>query len=486
MEISNLPVADFYKYCLEGARSRGYKWIITLVARPADVPGLYENLMDSWHSLNSLTGEYFLFLFAGKENRTQEEQFQSKVANRLRSYQAVFNRFTRVINPQAELTYMPHDWRGNKGYIEHVPESQTDAIDSLKMLFDLSETNIPCLVFTSLNQASRYVVEIDRFSHQLYNLFKVIFEKIDSRLMELKRLETSARRHREKKSDLEDELRDQPITIEGKLYSLYFELCEYAKQQNDTDLRLCIENRRYKTLPQPIRGKLSKYIDLAKSYERKNRIEFSIEYIVDKVSAREKKITALQAELDWITKELPKTQQRIRDLIAEIDSIISSRITPQCRNGEERGLYIDLWIPDNGDEFEKFAQKVCTYHYHKEFSRYGCSGQAQYGIDLFTPGYRMCVQCKNYQGNNAVRDLRDAIRRDYRTAVEHFYAKGMRTFIVATTVRRDRIIQDLIEDIRAEAPEDLDIQILFMDDIKGILRKNPELIRCYRETRYDV
>lgn len=486
MEISNLPIADFYKYCIEGARSRGYKWIITLVARPADVPGLYENLVNSWHSLNSLTGDYFLFLFAGKENRTQEEQFQSRVANRFRSYQAVFNRFTRVINPQAELTYTPHDWRVNKEYIEHVPESQTDAIDSLKVLFDISEANIPCLVFTSLNQTSRYVVEIDRFSNHLYNLFKAIFEKIDSRLRDLRGLEETEISLRTKKDRLEDELRDQPMTIEGKLYSLYFELCEYAKQRNDTDLRLCIENRRYKTLPQPIRGKLSKYVDLSKAYERKNKIEFSIEYIAGKVSDQDKKKTTLQAELDWVTKELPKTQKRIRDLIAEIDSIISSRITPQCRNGEERGLFIDLWIPDNGDEFEKLAQKVCTYHYNKEFSRYGRSGQTQYGIDLFSPGYGICVQCKNFQGNNAVRDLSNAISRDYRVAVEHFYAKGMRTFVIATTVRRDRIIQDLIEDIRAEAPEDLDIQILFMDDIKGILRNNPELVRCYRKTRYDV
>lgn len=147
MEISNLPIADFYKYCIEGARSRGFKWIITLVARPADVPGLYENLIYSWHSLNSLTGDYFLFLFAGKENRTQEEQFQYRVANMFRSYQAVFNRFTRIINPKAELTYCSRDWRRDSGYIEHVPESQTDAIESLKVMFNISEANIPCLVF---------------------------------------------------------------------------------------------------------------------------------------------------------------------------------------------------------------------------------------------------------------------------------------------------------------------------------------------------
>ena len=486
MEISNLPIADFYKYCIEGAHSRGYKWIITLVARPADVPGLYENLMNSWYSLNSLTGNYFLFLFAGKENRTQEEQIQSRGSNIFKSYQAVFNRFTRIINPQAELKYWSQDWRRDSGYIEHVPESQTEAIESLKVLFNISETNIPCLVFTSLNQSSRYIVEIDRYSNQLYNLFKSIFEKVDSYLVDLRRLEAHEIGLWKKKYAIEEELRDQPVAIEGKLYSLYSELCEYAKQQNDTDLRLCIENRRYKTLPQPIRGKLSKYVDLSKAYERKTKVEFSIEYIAGQVSDREKKVAELQAELDRVTKELPETQRRIHDLIKEIDSIISGRITPQCRSGEEHGLYIDLWIPDSGDEFEKLAQKVCTYHYNKEFSRYGRSGQTQYGIDLYTRGYKICVQCKNYQGNNAVRDLRDAVRRDYRTAVEHFYAKGMRTFVIATTVRRDRVIQDLIEDIRAEAPDDLDIQILFVEDIKGILRRNPELAKGCPKTEYYV
>lgn len=476
MEISNIPIADFYKQCIDGARDRGFKWIITLVARPADVPGLYENLMDSWHSLDSLTANYFLFLFAGKENRTQNEQFRSRVANRYASYQGVFNRFLRVINPQAELTYSPYDWRSNTAYIKHIDESQTDAIDSLKRLFDISEASIPCLVFTSLNQNSRYVVKLNRYSYDLYDLFKSIFEKIDSHLCVLREMERKVTHLWKKKYSLEDELRNQPKTIEGTLYSLYSELCEYARQQEDADLQLCIENRRYKTLPQPIRGKLSKYIDLSKEYEQKNKIEFRIESISDKVSAQEKQRTALQAELNLVTKELPETQQRISDLIAEIDSIISDRISLRCINGEEHGLFVDLWIPDSGDEFEKLAQKVCTCRYKKMFSRYGRNGQAQYGIDLYTPGFQICVQCKNYQGNNAVRDLCNAISKDCRTAVGHFYEKGMRTFVIATTVRRDRMVQDVIEDIRTDVPEDLDIQILFMEDIREILRENPRLL----------
>lgn len=477
MEISNLPIADFYKHCIEGARDRGFRWIITLVARPADVPGLYENLMDSWHSLDSLTANYFLFLFAGKENRTQDEQFQSRVANRFRSYQGVFNRFMRIVNPQAELTtYTPYDWRSNKRYVENIHETQTDAIDSLKRLFDISEASIPCLVFTSLSQNSRYVVKLNRYSHNLYDLFKSIFEKIDSHLRDLWELEIKETHLQEKKRSLEYELRNRPKTVEGTLYSLYSELCEYAKQQEDADLQLCIENRRYKTLPQPIRGKLSKYIDLSKEYEQKNKIEFRIESISDKVSAQEKQTITLQAELNLVTKELPETKQRISHLIAEIDSIIRDRISLRCIKGEEHGLFVDLWIPDSGDEFEKLAQKVCSCRYKKRFSRYGRNGQAQYGIDLYTPGFQICVQCKNYQGNNAVRDLCNAISKDCRTAVGHFYEKGMRTFVIATTVRRDRTVQDMLENIRTEVPEDLDIQILFMEDIREILRENPRLL----------
>ena len=476
MESSNIPMVNAYKYCIKGAYSRGFRWIITLVARPADVPGLYASLMDSWHSLDSLTANYFLFLFAGKENRTQNEQFRSRVANRYASYQGVFNRFLRVINPQAELTYSPYDWRSNTAYIKHIDESQTDAIDSLKELFDISEAQIPCLVFTSLEQNSRYVVEIDRSSYDLYSLLKGVFEKIDSRLREVKGLEKRVIYLWERRRNLEEELRDQPITIERTLYSLYSELCEYAKQQEDADLQLCIENRRYKKLPQPIRGKLSKYIDLSKDYERNNKIEFSIDCVSGKAYAEEKRKTALQSELALVTKELSETQQGISNLIKEIDSIISGRIIPMCRKGEERGLFVDIWIPDSGDEFEKLAQKVCSCRYNKKFSRYGRNGQVQYGIDLYTPGFRICVQCKNYQGSNAARDLCNAISKDCRTAVGHFYERGMRTFVIATTVRRDRNVQDKLEDIRAKVPEDLDIQILFLEDIREILRENPGLL----------
>ena len=42
MDIAQIPIVDFLKYCKEGARSKGYSWIVCILCRSRDCKYLYK------------------------------------------------------------------------------------------------------------------------------------------------------------------------------------------------------------------------------------------------------------------------------------------------------------------------------------------------------------------------------------------------------------------------------------------------------------
>ena len=98
MDFAKLPITEFYRHCLSGARSDGFKWVVSLLAREADVEGLYQNLRRAWLSLDSITGEYFLFIFAGKENYTHEERWNSKILDFPTNSSGIYNDYVSFLN----------------------------------------------------------------------------------------------------------------------------------------------------------------------------------------------------------------------------------------------------------------------------------------------------------------------------------------------------------------------------------------------------
>ena len=336
MEFSSLPITEFYNHCLDGAKSKGYKWVISLVARADDVTDLYHNLKHSWYSLDSITGQYFLFVFAGKENITFEEQSRSKITDYFAKYQAVYNRFVSILNPNANIKhYVHYDWRHDKeGYLQYVSETQTDAINSLKRFFHLSEEDIPCLVFTSLYDNERYIVPIAKTSNDLYGYFKKIFIQIDPLLETLKELESKEVILCQQEDSLGSQFKNLSLTLEDKLVLLYNELIEWAESNDDTDLVWCVENRKYKKYPQPIRGTLNKYIDISKEYERKKHLVFNYEDIKDTVSGNYVQKQRLAKELALTKQELIDTKKCINHTIGRINDVIKGSIVMEQKRND--------------------------------------------------------------------------------------------------------------------------------------------------------
>jgi hypothetical protein len=60
-----MPLVDFYRNLLPAARARGFKIVLTALAREADSPSFYEDVKRYWSSLDDATGPDILFIFAG-------------------------------------------------------------------------------------------------------------------------------------------------------------------------------------------------------------------------------------------------------------------------------------------------------------------------------------------------------------------------------------------------------------------------------------
>lgn len=359
MDFAPMPITMFYDQCLSGAKARGFNWVVSLIARESDVDNLYYNLKRSWGSLDSITEKYFLFMFAGKENLTEEDRWNSRIADRYARYVIRYNDYITIINKCKEgepvlSSRICYDWRRDEdNLMKHVERTQTDAISSLKRYFHLKESDIPCLVFTSLYAKNFYFVKINSSANDIYKYFKGLFNDITPFLDDLDEIEITIRKLNEKRDADQAEIESMSLDKIERILYLYEELTHLAKINNDSLLLQCVINRHYYKFKQPIRGKLSKYIDLSKDYETKNNKEFKIENFseehykkINKKNDLEKEITSIGIEIERLNKDYEKTIHRI-------DERIRSSVMSQAKNNGA-GIRIEkiensqIISPDNG------------------------------------------------------------------------------------------------------------------------------------------
>jgi hypothetical protein len=104
MNFINIPITDYYRHCLGAAKRAGFKWIVSLVAYDAERGGLYRSLHRTWLSLDVITGKHILFVVAGNENSTHDEQWKSRIRNfSAFSDTAVYNDHVYLLNEEAKL-----------------------------------------------------------------------------------------------------------------------------------------------------------------------------------------------------------------------------------------------------------------------------------------------------------------------------------------------------------------------------------------------
>ena len=328
MDIVPVPITVFFKNCLSGAKKRGFIWIICLLARENDVDNLYYNLKRSWNSLDSITGDYFLFLFAGKENLTKKECADSGIEDIEYCWCKRYNNYVRILNKnnsgkpiiRSRIYYDSRNDSDNN--LSQIEKTQTDAINSLRKHFNLKESNIPSIVFTSLHTDRNYCVPINPYNNDIYSFFKELFNIISPYLDELDEI-------KKRNSILIDQRKTDQTRISSMLkdkndiiVSLFTDLEKTAKENGDLQLMDCLLNRRYYTTTQPTRGKLSKYIDLTKAYEKKNNIIIKIEELKKELFIKKNEKEHLEKRLVSIDGEIEQLNKRYDEIIFTIERII--------------------------------------------------------------------------------------------------------------------------------------------------------------------
>lgn len=338
MDFAPMPITMFYDQCLSGAKARGFNWVVSLIARESDVDNLYFNLKRSWGSLDSITEKYFLFMFAGKENLTEEERWNSRIADQYTHYVSRYNDYITIINKSKEgeavlSSRICYDWRRDKdNLMKHVERTQTDAISSLKRYFHLKESDIPCLVFTSILANNYYFVKINSSANDIYKYFKDLFNDITPFLDDLDEIDCIKSKLNEKRETDQAEIESMSLDKSERILYLYEELTNLAKINNDSLLLQCVINRQYYKFKQPIRGKLSKYIDLSKEFEKKNHKEFKIEDYSEDHYKRINKKNDLEKEITSIGKKIEKLNRDYEKTIHRIDERIRSSVMSQEKN----------------------------------------------------------------------------------------------------------------------------------------------------------
>ena len=63
--VSDHTLREFYQDIKENAFAAGYKLVITALVREADAPTFFEDVTRYWGSLDDVTGQDILFVFAG-------------------------------------------------------------------------------------------------------------------------------------------------------------------------------------------------------------------------------------------------------------------------------------------------------------------------------------------------------------------------------------------------------------------------------------
>lgn len=182
MNIINVPIVEFYKNCIPVARDSGFTYIVSLIARDADIFELYDNLLKQWNSLDSITGRNFLFIIAG--NESSEHVDENSLIHLINSYGCCkYNRYIKISNQVGE----PLNTRrgSNNLYQQDIEENQTVAVNKLKEYFCIKESQIPCLVFKDISSQRYKNIIIPITKNNLYQYFKKLFNDIDYLLSEL-------------------------------------------------------------------------------------------------------------------------------------------------------------------------------------------------------------------------------------------------------------------------------------------------------------
>jgi hypothetical protein len=182
MNVINVPIVEFYKNCIPAAKDSGFMYIVSLIARDADIFELYDNLLKQWNSLDSITGRNFLFIIAGNESSEHvDENSLIYLDHSCGCYK--YNPYIKILK-ERRMSLNIED-NANDLCHQEIEIHQTIAVNKLKEYFHIKESQIPCLVFKDISSQRYKNIIIPVTEDNLYQYFKKLFNDIEPLLSEL-------------------------------------------------------------------------------------------------------------------------------------------------------------------------------------------------------------------------------------------------------------------------------------------------------------
>jgi len=299
-----VSLVEFYQSGLSLAREAGYDVVLCFIAREADAPGAYDDLIRAWQSIDDLTGPKILFLFAGPSVRAHHESeniyrenserllfspdvlmlhskgLHSGRVNGLRAptHSAIWHYDLQQLREYTEdkhpLTrgnihkdkYIIARHRPLRPRREDITTSQTSQIRQLRDFLSLQEQDIPCLHFTFLDGSPPMHHQVTQ-QMNIYATLKAIVEAIESEDMkntkaEISRIRTRQAALRQEQQQLERKstspeqhfrsviaLLEEAMALgteqQGEIQELIIALRSHARQPSEESRRVAFD--RYKS-----------------------------------------------------------------------------------------------------------------------------------------------------------------------------------------------------------------------------------------------
>lgn len=348
MEFVNRPIIEFYADSLSAAYKRGFMWVVTLLAREVDVDGLYLNLRKSWISLDSITGKYFLFVFAGKENISHEECWASRIFDSQESYFSEYNDYVKFINQNITLenSHLQYKYYKSKDVnMNMLEENQTLAVNALRDYFSISENDIPCLVFTKLYPFefnSKVIQIVPIYGNNIYGYFKSLFNKIEPLLKQHMDIRTRLKELAERSDKLKIKINQPHLKSETKIIALQKELLLYAEKNivdaDGNSLLDCINNLSYGKFDKPLRSMLNRYVDWVKNYEKRTGQHFDSNVVNSEICESAIEMAQAKVQLSKVEEEQSELGKKCGNILSTIERIIGDSKMDQNTRRDDRLL----------------------------------------------------------------------------------------------------------------------------------------------------
>lgn len=176
MVVTYIGLSEYFRKIVPRAKKKKYIWIVSLIARQADVEELYKKVEKDWASLNDLTNNKILFVLSTAKISKNASFLHSSGK---KSYVGEMCPFIELLNGQGiednrgEFEYMVDNFGEIDWKAKH-----SQSISDFAEKHNISEEQIPCLFFWNVVNDKKKVMPIFTDT-DIYKVMKKIISEVN-------------------------------------------------------------------------------------------------------------------------------------------------------------------------------------------------------------------------------------------------------------------------------------------------------------------